>query len=329
MCGGDVVAVAGSTAPEFLKPTPTAEAKEGDLVVEEFPITFGGHTYPYGRIAFVKGRAPVPVVLVHHNYAGMKQFDVDQACFLARCGYVGIATDLYKAREGYDYEDRNPTEEATQERRIHCFKNAFDSMMDLLRSPKEWRGLMGTYLQAAFAHPAVASGRAGAIGYCLGGQCVLEQLRAGHGVQVLVSFHGLLHSRPTHNDEKYNSHKRIPKEKYETEVEVPPSTYTPDCILVVENGSLDGEVPLEDITEWMAEMDAGGVDWRFNNHGGAPHGWALGPACAGGGGNYREVTDRRSTKSMLAAFAEAWPDVAQYPVEANACGTALGKPAAP
>lgn len=54
--------------------------------MEEFPITFEGYTYKYGRIAYVKGRDPRPVILVHHNYCGLKQFDVDQACFMARCG---------------------------------------------------------------------------------------------------------------------------------------------------------------------------------------------------------------------------------------------------
>lgn len=60
------------------------EAKPGDLIVEEFPITFEGYTYKYGRIAYIKGRGPRPVILVHHNYCGLKQFDVDQACFIAR-----------------------------------------------------------------------------------------------------------------------------------------------------------------------------------------------------------------------------------------------------
>lgn len=45
----------------------------------------------HGAIAYVAGRPPGPVVMVHHNYAGSKQFDVDQAAFLARCGYVGVA----------------------------------------------------------------------------------------------------------------------------------------------------------------------------------------------------------------------------------------------
>ena len=72
--------------PEVPKPWSSfgAEAKPGDLIVEEFPITFGGYCYKFGRIAYVKGRDPRPVILVHHNYCGLKQFDVDQACFIAR-----------------------------------------------------------------------------------------------------------------------------------------------------------------------------------------------------------------------------------------------------
>ena len=47
-------------------------------------------------VAYIKGRPPSPVVIVHHNYAGLKQFDVDQAAFLARCGFVGVAVDTYR-----------------------------------------------------------------------------------------------------------------------------------------------------------------------------------------------------------------------------------------
>lgn len=328
MCGDDGAPSGKSDAPSYLKPTPLGSARNGDLVVEEFPVTYGGHTYPHGRIAYIKGSAPVPVILVHHNYAGMKQFDIDQACFLARAGYVGLATDLYKERDGYAYADRTPTEDDTEEQRKKCFHGAFDSMNALLRDPKSWRGLMAEYLELAFAHPAVANGRAGAIGYCLGGQSCLEQLRGGQKVQVLVTLHGLLHSRPMYKDDCYNSMRRLTKEDYAKEVDVPPTSCTPGCVLIVENGGWDHEVPAETIGEFMQEMDASQVDWRFNFHARTPHGWALAPSCPGGGAMYREVADRRSTKSMLAAFAEVWPDVEQHPVEANACGTKLGKQSA-
>ena len=75
-------------------------------MVEDFPITFEGYSYPYGRLCYIKGRPPVPVILVHHNYAGLKQFDVDQACFIARAGYVGLAVDLYQETATFTAEDR-------------------------------------------------------------------------------------------------------------------------------------------------------------------------------------------------------------------------------
>ena len=59
--------------------------------MEEFPISFDGYDYIHGRIAYIVGSAPAPVILVHHNYAGLKQFDIDQACFFAKVGYVGLA----------------------------------------------------------------------------------------------------------------------------------------------------------------------------------------------------------------------------------------------
>ena len=57
----------------------------GRLIIESFPLTFEGYTYKHGHIAYVEGRPPAPVIQVQHNYAGLKQFDIDQAAFLARC----------------------------------------------------------------------------------------------------------------------------------------------------------------------------------------------------------------------------------------------------
>ena len=82
--------------------------------MEDFPVTFEGYTYPHGKIAYIAGRDPVPVVMIHPNYAGAKQFDTDQACFLARCGYAAVVVDHYKETDlvgvggDYPYTDRDP-----------------------------------------------------------------------------------------------------------------------------------------------------------------------------------------------------------------------------
>uniref|UniRef100_A0A7S1RPQ9 Dienelactone hydrolase domain-containing protein n=1 Tax=Alexandrium catenella TaxID=2925 RepID=A0A7S1RPQ9_ALECA len=191
----------------------------------------------------------------------------------------------------------------------------------LLRDPEYWRSLMAAYLAAAYAHAAVSAGRGGAIGYCLGGQCLLEQVRAGHALQAVVSFHGLLHSRPRHSTED----RRLTPQEYEREVKLAPNSYSTRCKVLIEHGDLDDRPgrDAQSIADWKVEMDAHGIDWRFHRHAQARHGFALPPGMISE--EYSEVADRRSTLAMLSLFAEVWPDCPQFPVEANACGTRLGQ----
>ena len=83
--------------------------------LDEFPVAFthqSGEVYTYKSfIAYKKGAPPRPLVLVLPNYAGLKQFDKDQALFLAKCGYVGLAVDVFRETEQYSYADRNPAVE--------------------------------------------------------------------------------------------------------------------------------------------------------------------------------------------------------------------------
>lgn len=367
MCGQDKPTPSTYRTPCCLQPVGKSVAENGDLIVEEFPITYDGYTYPFGRIAYIKGRPPAPVVLVHHNYSGLKQFDVDQACWLAKVGYVGLAVDLYKETAAFRYKDRNlnhgravdfdefcaaaraenllerpsPEEFSTEELRAHWdatpkddsgkihwqgtrnFVGAFTQMRRLLCEPARWRGLMAANLDAAFKHPSVKPGLAGAIGYCLGGQSCLEHLRAGHKVQAICSLHGLLHSRPMTPEEPFNSLKRMTKEDYDRDIALP-NAYAAGCKVLIENGEHDTEVPMADILAFREEMNANTVDWRFDNHARGPHGFALAKGIPGGD-HYDEVIDRRSSIALLSLFAEAWPDYEQHEVECNASGCKLGQ----
>ena len=56
--------------------SPQSPRPAGVLIVEDFPVTYEGYTYPHGKIAYISDRPAAPVVLVHHNYAGAKQFDI-------------------------------------------------------------------------------------------------------------------------------------------------------------------------------------------------------------------------------------------------------------
>ena len=206
---------------------------------------------------------------------------------------------------------------------VRNFVGAFTEMNRLLRGLASWRGLMQANLEQAFNHPAVKSGCAGAFGYCLGGQSCLEHVRAGHPVQAVCSLHGLLHSRPLTDEEPLNSHKRMSREEYAAKLAVP-NSYNRICKVLIENGDLDDEVPADTIVDFVQEMDAQEIDWRFDNHARGPHGFALGkgvPGC-----QYVEHIDRRSTITMLSLFAETWPDFEQHPVKCNASGTSFELP---
>ena len=38
------------------------------------------------------------------------------------------------------------------------------------------------------------------------------------------------------------------------------NTYDTECVVLIENGDLDGEVPQESIDEWKVEMDEHSID---------------------------------------------------------------------
>ena len=191
----------GTRAPPLLRAAGAAGGGSGGgrLIVESFPLTFDGYTYRHGHIAYVEGRPPAPVIQVQHNYAGLKQFDIDQAAFLAKCGYVGLAVDLYRetdivgAEPGltYAFADRDPkrnlggygttikgqVSEAQKARALRHGAGSQGAMYGLLRSPKHYRGLMAAWLAHARTHPAVHPEYAGSIGYCLG--CIVGGTRTG------------------------------------------------------------------------------------------------------------------------------------------------------
>ncbi|MBT3830333.1 MAG: hypothetical protein HOF53_02580, partial [Gammaproteobacteria bacterium] len=66
-----------------------------DLRREEIGFSFRGNEYLGHIVAPAESAGPRPLVLVIHNYQGLKYFDVDVAEYLARLGYVGLAIDMY------------------------------------------------------------------------------------------------------------------------------------------------------------------------------------------------------------------------------------------
>eukprot|EP00999_Lentomonas_sp_LEN2_P002635 NODE_512_length_1410_cov_96.604053_g478_i0.p1 GENE.NODE_512_length_1410_cov_96.604053_g478_i0~~NODE_512_length_1410_cov_96.604053_g478_i0.p1 ORF type:complete len:318 (-),score=40.88 NODE_512_length_1410_cov_96.604053_g478_i0:24-977(-) len=281
----------------------------GEIVGEDFPLTFEGFTY-HGYIAYRRGAKPAPVILICPNYAGLKQFDKDQAQFLAALGYVGLALDLYQT----PYDTRNPARSASKEVLKKHFYLAFNAMNDRLRNPITWRALMRAYLTQARQHAAVHPRYAAAIGYCFGGQCVLEMVRGGFDVQGVVSFHGILQSKPAN----YLQLKQFDDTVNDAGMG---NKYTTECHVLIENGELDNLVTPKSVAAFAKEMNDAGVHWRFNNHAQTPHGFALAEGVWSSA--YTREADYYSTLSMMTLFANIFSEFPLYPIRANACGTKL------
>jgi len=355
MCGPD------HTPPEKRYVTHESIEKmmaEDEYVQEEFPVKFktaDGTPYTYNSvICYKKGAERKPLVMVFPNYAGLKQFDKDQAMFLAKLGYVGLAVDLYQETAEYSFADRNPTVEMAdggkpatgeyvnmhdvklmeywmaasqpdfdpektpitvgQAQGMAHFQQAFVHYQGCLKEKGHWRDLMKLNLDLAKAHPAVHPDLAAGIGYCFGGQCLLELVRMGADVQGVVSFHGLLQSEPEN---------MLKAEDWDGTVNMDgvANNYNKGTKILIENAQHDDHVSPESITKFMAEMDEQGVDWQIHHHSGAKHGWALPPGVWAT--EYDEKVDRRSTNNMIQLFREIFPDHPPTPTRFNGAGSTI------
>ena len=291
-------------SPDFWPPAPNL--RRDDIAVE-----FRGNAYLGHLVAPPEDAGPRPLVLVIHNYQGLKFFDVDVAEYLARVGYVGLAIDVYG--------DIVPPEERVfpdDPGRVHDFqKKCFEGLVAMDHDHELFRALLGEWLNRGFAHPTVdETFPAGAIGYCFGGMAVIECVRGGLNVGGVVSFHGLLQTGEDPNPARYGV-ERPPLQPH-------PANHNTDAVILIENGADDALVPDSSKQRFFDEMDAAGVSWIFHHHAKTPHGFAL-PPTLGPPGRLHEATDRRSTMSMLGLFREIFPGVPQNPVTRNAAGTSI------
>jgi dienelactone hydrolase len=123
-----------------------------------------------------------PAVLIAHTAIGpQERFITDKADALARHGYAAFALDLFGAG--------------------HCIygkeKDVYNEELKKDRSLIAKRALAA--LAAVQGLPEVDPTRIAAIGFCLGGKCVLDLLRvtpADGCLRGVVSFHGILDGGP-------------------------------------------------------------------------------------------------------------------------------------
>ena len=282
-----------------------------DLRREEIAFSFRGNDFLGHLVAPPESTGPRPLVLVIHNYQGLKFFDVDVAEYLARVGYVGLAIDLYGniVPAGEREFPRDPGQ-------VQAFqKRCFEGLVAMDHDHALFRAAMDQWLQRGLAHETVDAAFApAAIGYCFGGMAVIEAVRGGLNIGAAVSFHGLLQTGEDPNPARFGV-VRPPLKRAEND-------HNTEAVILIENGADDALVPDASKQRFFKEMDDAGVQWIFSHHAKTPHGFAL-PPTLGPPGRLHEASDRRSTMNMLSLFREVFPGIPQNPVDRNAAGTVI------
>lgn len=183
-----------------------------------------------GQLAVPEGPGPFPAVLVMHSAIGMDRLVQRRAQDLAKLGYVALATDMYGAgRDG-------PA--------LDAYPALFMALQD---KPEQLRARVVACYEALKTRPEVDQSRISAIGYCFGGQCVLELARSGADIRAAVSFHGLLTTK-------------LPAPKGAVKAK-----------LLSMTGANDPYVPPADFATFQQEMTQAGADWQVTLYGEGYH----------------------------------------------------------
>jgi dienelactone hydrolase len=122
--------------------------------------------------------------------------------------------------------------------------------------------------------------RQAAIGFCLGGQAVLELARSDADLAMVASFHGLLETaRPADRPIRTR--------------------------ILVCHGDADALVPRTHVMRFWEEMDAVGANWHFHSYSAVPHGFTNpNPSPMNGSISFNASADRQSWAAMHALLDE-------------------------
>lgn len=171
-----------------------------------------------------------PVVLVAPAFEGCNELAKEYARKIAKLGYAGFAIDMYgDGKVGTSFEE------------CAGYYMSFANDRAMLR-----RRVLAAYEAVSEIEVADKHNIAG-IGFCFGGMCLLDLIRAGAKVKGIVAAHSIW-AKP----------EGIPNEKIHAKV-------------LACHGYKDPQVPPDQLAPFAEEMDAAGVDWQVLYFGNAKH----------------------------------------------------------
>lgn len=194
----------------------THDYADGDLALT------GHWTAPEGE--------PRGAVLILPTIAGPNEPMFRRAAMLAELGYVAFVADYYGE--------------------THATPEGFFAAGNALRADMaRFRGRCRAALEQLDSLSGLGREKTAAIGYCMGGQGVLELAREGADLTCVVSFHGILST------------------------EGPAEQGGVKARMLVCHGHEDPLVPPEQVTAFQREMDDAGADWHLHIYSGVRHGF--------------------------------------------------------
>jgi len=211
-----------------------------------------------GFCAYPERGTHLATIIVAPTWAGRDKFICDKAIALAKKGYLAFAVDLYGDAKVGKSKDENAA---------------------LMNELLEDKYSLMTRLRAAFGLVSkmtrVDNSNIAAMGFCLGGKCVLDMARSNIALKAVISFHGILKSD-------------ITKEQ------------SIDSRILVLHGYNDPMVAPEQVNDFQQEMDSRNADWQLHSFGNTFHAFTNPNANDREFGTvYNKTSDLRSWKLAL------------------------------
>lgn len=216
---------------------------------------------PLAGVLYRPAGAPRAAVAVYPTIMNPTEPVLDKARALADAGYLALVTDFYGERPA-------------------SFDQAREFAAGIRSTPQDYRRRLRAGLKALASVAGPEDLPLLAIGFCMGGQAVLELAREGAPLEAVVSFHGLL----------------------QTDLPAEPGKVT--ARVLVCHGDADPMVPRDQVLKFWQEMDAAGADWHFHAYSGVRHGFTNPAPTENPATAYDASADRQSWAAMLSLFDE-------------------------
>lgn len=233
------------------------------MLTERRTVIHEGYGGPFESIAVLDPSAGMePGLLLFPNFMGISEWDLVQAERLVTLGFKVLVVDYYG-----------------QGKRASSMEEAAELMEELVSDRVMMRDRLLDALAELRDLPDVDRARLGAIGYCLGGKCVLDLARSGADFKAGVVFHGAYDAPP------------FPNQKMTTSLLICHGWNDPLC-------PPDATVALAD------ELTEAGIDWQLNAYGHTGHAFTneVLPLDADKTFGYQPDADRRSWQAMQEFF---------------------------